>query len=60
MYGYPRVIVLYYIPPKSLRFSSVTLLPLLGLAIGQELIKLILPEFLSYLEERGVLCVGNG
>ena len=32
----------------------------LGPAVGQEPIKLILPEFVSYLGERGVLCVGNG
>ena len=29
-------------------------------AVGQEPIEFILPEFVSYLEERGVLCVGNG
>ena len=34
---------------------------LIGLAVFQEpIIKFILPEFVSYLGERGVLCVGNG
>ena len=33
---------------------------LLGPAVGQYTIKFILPEFVSYLGERGVLCVGNG
>ena len=33
---------------------------LLGQAIGRYPIKFILPEFVSYLGERGVLCVGNG
>ena len=32
----------------------------LGAAVGQEPINFILPEFVSYLGERGVLCVGNG
>ena len=30
---------------------------LLDLAVGQEPIKFILPQFVSYLGERGVLCV---
>ena len=36
---------------------------LLGPAVGRYPIKFILPcifEFVSYLEERGMLCVGNG
>ena len=33
---------------------------LLGPVVGQEPIKFILPEFVSYLGERGVLCVING
>ena len=32
---------------------------LLGLAVGQEPIKFILSEFVSYLGRREVLCVGN-
>ena len=32
----------------------------LGLAVVQEPIKFMLPEFVSYLGERGVLCVENG
>ena len=31
-----------------------------GHYIGRYPIKFILPEFVSYLGERGVLCVGNG
>ena len=34
--------------------------PFLGPAYGRYPNKLILPEFVSYLGERGVLCVGNG
>ena len=33
---------------------------LLGPAYVRYPIKFILPEFVSYLEQRGVLCVGNG
>ena len=33
---------------------------LLGLGVGQEPIKFILPEFVFYLGGRGVLCEGNG
>ena len=31
----------------------------LGVAVGHEPIKFILSQFVSYLGERGVLCVGN-
>ena len=33
---------------------------LLGLAVGHQPIGFILPEFVSYLGERGMVCVGNG
>ena len=34
--------------------------PLLGPAVGRQPITFILPKCVSYLRERGVLCVGNG
>ena len=41
-------------------FVTMIIFEFLGPAVGQKPIKFILPELMSYLGERGVLCVGNG